>query len=305
MIDTAVVGGSFAGLSAALQLCRASRSVVVIDDGRPRNRTSPAAHGIPGWDGVAPAEILARFRADLSAYPTARIVEGRVVAAKGGLDTFTLSTDAGQEIQARRLILAHGLRDRLPELPGLAEGWGRTVLHCPYCHGYEVKGRPLAVLASSAMAAHQAQILRADGSDDVTLLVNGAEGLDIAALEAAGIKIERRRPISIAGEDTVQLRLADGPDAEFAALFLAPAVDLSGTPAETLGVGLADGPMGPFVRVGPIQQTDIAGVFAAGDLSSPMWNLNFAVGDGTRAGIGCHQSLLFPDFIQPLEKAAA
>lgn len=305
MIDTAVVGGSFAGLSAALQLCRASRSVVVIDDGRPRNRTSPAAHGIPGWDGVAPAEILARFRADLSAYPTARIVEGRVDAVKGGLDTFTLSTDAGQEVQARRIILAHGLRDRLPELPGLAEGWGRTVLHCPYCHGYEVKGRPLAVLASSAMAAHQAQILRADWSDDVTLLVNGAEGLDIAALEAAGIKIERRRPISIAGEDTVQLRLADGPDAEFAALFLAPAVDLSGTPAETLGVGLADGPMGPFVRVGPIQQTDIAGVFAAGDLSSPMWNLNFAVGDGTRAGIGCHQSLLFPDFIQPLEKAAA
>lgn len=305
MIDTAVVGGSFAGLSAALQLCRASRSVVVIDDGRPRNRTSPAAHGIPGWDGVAPAEILARFRADLSAYPTARIVEGRVVAAKGGLDTFTLSTDAGQEIQARRLILAHGLRDRLPELPGLAEGWGRTVLHCPYCHGYEVKSRPLAVLASSAMAAHQAQILRADWSDDVTLLVNGAEGLDIAALEAAGIKIERRRPVSIAGEDTVQLRLADGPDAEFAALFLAPAVDLSGTPAESLGVGLGDGPMGPFVRVGPMQQTDIAGVFAAGDLSSPMWNLNFAVGDGTRAGIGCHQSLLFPDFVQPLEKAAA
>lgn len=305
MIDTAVVGGSFAGLSAALQLCRASRSVVVIDDGRPRNRTSPAAHGIPGWDGVAPAEILARFRADLSAYPTARIVEGRVVDVKGGLDTFTLGTDADQEVQARRLILAHGLRDRLPELPGLAEGWGRTVLHCPYCHGYEVKGRPLAVLASSAMAAHQAQILRADWSDDVTLLVNGAEGLDIAALEAAGIKIERRRPVSIAGEDTVQLSLADGPDAEFAALFLAPAVDLSGTPAETIGVGLADGPMGPFVRVGPMQQTDIAGVFAAGDLSSPMWNLNFAVGDGTRAGIGCHQSLLFPDFIQPLEKAAA
>lgn len=305
MIDTAVVGGSFAGLSAALQLCRASRSVVVIDDGRPRNRTSPAAHGIPGWDGVAPAEILARFRADLSAYPTARIIEGRVVDVKGGRDTFTLSTDAGQEIQARRLILAHGLRDRLPELPGLAEGWGRTVLHCPYCHGYEVKGRPLAVLASSAMAAHQAQVLRADWSDDVTLLVNGAEGLDIAALEAAGVKIERRRPVSIAGEDTVQLSLADGPDAEFAALFLAPAVDLSGTPAETLGVGLADGPMGPFVRVGPMQQTDIAGVFAAGDLSSPMWNLNFAVGDGTRAGIGCHQSLLFPDFIQPLEKAAA
>jgi thioredoxin reductase len=90
-----------------------------------------------------------------------------------------------------------------------------------------------------------------------------------------------------------------------AALFVAPRVDLSDTPSDALGVGLADGPMGPYVRTGPMQQTDVPGVFAAGDLATPMWNVNFAVGDGARAGTGCHQSLLFPDFIPALEKEAA
>lgn len=305
MLDVAIIGGSFAGPSAAMQLGRASRSVVVIDSGRPRNRTSPAAHGVPGWDGVPPTEILDRFRADLSAYPSIRLLDGRVCGLRGATDGFTIETEGSAPVQARRLILAHGVRDILPDLPGLAEGWGRTVLHCPYCHGYEVKGRPMAVLASSPMAAHQAHMLRADWSDDVTLLVNGVQGFDLAALTSGGLKIEHRRPVGITNGDDAEVRFDDGQVAGFAALFMAPSIRLSGSPAETLGVGLSDGPMGPFVRTGPMQQTDIPGVFAAGDLSSPMWTVNYAVGDGARAGAGCHQSLLFPDVVPSLERDAA
>ena len=305
MLDVVIVGGSFAGLSAALQLARGSRSVLIMDDGNPRNRMSPAAHGVPGWDGVSPTDILTRFRADLAAYPTIGFLNDRAEDISGAIDAFEVTTQSGERIDARRIILTHGVRDVLPDLPGLAEAWGRTVLHCPYCHGFEVKGRPLAALATGPMAAHQAQMLRADWSEDVTVLVNGAEGLDPNAMDVAGIKIEPRIPVGFEPGDGIRVCFQDGPDADFAAIFTAPRVELTGSPAACLGVGMSDGPMGPYVRTGPMQQTDIPGVFAAGDLATPMWNLNFAVGDGARAGAGCHQSVLFPDFIPALEKEAA
>jgi len=305
MFDAVIVGGSFAGLTAALQLARASRSVLIIDDDSPRNRMSPAAHGVPGWDGVPPNEILARFRADLAAYPTITILNGRVEDISGAIDAFVVSTPNGERFDARRIIMTHGVRDILPDVPGLADAWGRTVLHCPYCHGYEVKGRPLAVLATGPMAAHQAHMLRADWSEDVTVLVNGVDGLDQRALSASGVTVETRTPLRLESDDAIRVTFQDGPAADFAAIFTAPRVKLADSPADRLGVGTSEGPMGPYVRTGPMQQTDIPGVFAAGDLATPMWNVNFAVGDGARAGASCHQSLLFPDFIPALEKEAA
>ena len=305
MFDAAIIGGSFAGLSAAMQLGRASRSVIVIDDGQPRNRTSRAAHGVPGWDGVAPGDILARFRADLSAYPTVRLAEGRVRNVKEQIDGFTLELETAPPAMARRIVLAHGVRDILPEVPGLAEGWGRTVLHCPYCHGYEVKGRPLAVLATGPMAVHQARMLRADWSDRVTLLTGLAEGLDVAALEGFGIEIDPRRLEGIDYGDGLTVFFAEGAPLKLAAIFLTPAISLAGSPAEALGLALTDGPMGSFVRVGPMMQTSRSCIFAAGDLARAAPSVNFAVGDGAAAGAACHQSLIFSDLIQPIQKEAA
>ncbi|MGR3452968.1 NAD(P)/FAD-dependent oxidoreductase [Pseudooceanicola sp.] len=305
MFDVVIVGGSFAGLSAALQLARASRSVLIMDDGSPRNRMSPAAHGVPGWDGVPPAEILIQFRADLAGYPTVSFLNDRTDDISGAVDAFEVATESGECVRARRIILTHGVRDILPDVPGLDDAWGRTVLHCPYCHGYEVKGCPLAVLATGPMAAHQAHMLRADWSEDVTVLVNGVDGLDQQALSAASIRVDARTPLRLESGDGIRVTFQDGPAADFAAIFTAPKVDLAGSPAVRLCVGMSGGPMGPYVRTGPMQQTDIPGVFAAGDLATPMWNVNFAVGDGARAGAGCHQSLLFPDYIPALEKDAA
>lgn len=303
--DVAVIGGSFAGSTATLQLGRASRTVALIDAGEPRNRTSLGAHGVAGWDGVAPADILARFRADVDRYPTVSIRKDRVERVAGSLDAFELALGSGETIAARRIVLAHGVHDVLPALPGVREAWGRQVLHCPYCHGYEVRGRPLAVLATHSMSAHQAFMLRADWSDQVTLFTGEVEGLDYERLRRAGISIEEGRlDAAHADERGIDLELSDGRTERFGALFLGPRASLAGSPAEQLGCTLAEGPMGPFVKVGPMAQTSVPGVFAAGDLCRPAPNINFALADGAQAGTGCHASLLFPDFVQPLEVAA-
>tara|TARA_R110002020_G_scaffold25060_5_gene81586 strand:+ start:1267 stop:2187 length:921 start_codon:yes stop_codon:yes gene_type:complete len=305
MMDVAIIGGSFAGLTAALQLGRASRSVVVLDAGAPRNRTSPGAHGVAGWDGVPPAEILARFRADLEPYPTVSLRTGAVTGVSGSLDGFRLMVDGHEQIEARRIILAHGVRDILPEIPGLADAWGRRVLHCPYCHGYEVKGGSLAVLATHPMSAHQALMLRADWSERVTLLTAGMEGLDGQALEQAGVRVDHRGLEAVKQvPDGIELHLTGGSVERHAALFLGPKASLAGSPAAQLGVTLAEGPMGNYVRVGPMAQTSVAGVFAAGDVARPAPNINFALADGAQAGVACHGSLLFPGFVQPFGDTA-
>lgn len=302
MHDAIIIGGSFAGLTAALQLGRASRPVLVIDAGAPRNHTSPGAHGVAGWDGVAPAEILNRFRADLTAYPDISLRDGKVADISGAMNAFKLTLDDGEVATARRIILAHGVRDILPDIPGLAEAWGRQVLHCPYCHGYEVKGQPLAVLATHPMSAHQALMLRADWSDDVTLITGGMEILDEKALGSAGVEVDSRTlEAAQADENGISLSLSGGAAKTVSALFLGPKTSLADSPAAQLGCALADGPMGPFVKVGQMAQTSVPGVFAAGDIARAMPNINFALADGAQAGSACHASLLFPDFIPPLE----
>lgn len=305
MHDAIIIGGSFAGLTAALQLGRASRSVLVIDAGAPHNRMSPGAHGVAGWDGISPAEILNRFRADLTPYPDISLRHGKVVAVNGAMNAFQLRLEDGEVATARRIILAHGVRDILPDIPGLVAAWGRQVLHCPYCHGYEVKGQPLAVLATHPMSAHQALMLRADWSDDVTLITGGMEGLDEKALGSAGVEVDIRTLVSaLADENGISLSLSGGETRTVAALFLGPKTSLADSPAAQLNCALADGPMGPFVKVGPMAQTSVPGVFAAGDIARAMPNINFALADGAQAGSACHASLLFPDFIPPLETTA-
>jgi thioredoxin reductase len=306
MMDVLIIGGSFAGLTAALQLARASRSVTIVDASKPRNRLSPAAHGVAGWDGVPPGRILARFREDLAPYPDVQIRTGSVTQVTGVADSFAVAVDGEDRIEARRIILAHGVRDILPDIPGMIEAWGTRVLHCPYCHGYDVKGGSLAVLAVHPMSAHQAQLLRSDWSDHVTLLTNSIDGIDLEALGSAGVRIDQRRLTSVEADNQgLHLGFADGTADRHAALFVGPRTTLGGSPAEKLACAMAQGPMGPFVRVGPMAQTSVPGVFAAGDVARPMPNINFALADGAQAGAGCHASLVVPGFIQPVEEEIA
>ena len=308
-VDVAIIGGSFAGLSAALQLGRASRTALVIDAGTPRNAVSAAAYGVPGWDGMPPGTILDAIRADALAYPTISLHQGRadmVTTLPDG--SFAVTLADGQSTRARRLILAYGMVDHLPAIPGLAEGWGRFALHCPYCHGYEVKGLPLAVLARNAMALHMARMLRADWSADVTLCLQDAKDIEPAHLEEArqhGIKVEARRVASLRPEGAgAVLTLEDGPEATFAALFVASDTSFASDIGTDLGCQTAPGFAGPFLRVGPQGQTTVAGVFAAGDVSRPAPLVTAALADGVLAGVSAHQSLHWPERFLSLEKVS-
>ncbi|WP_137929275.1 NAD(P)/FAD-dependent oxidoreductase [Mesorhizobium comanense] len=295
--DLAVVGGSFAGLSAAIQAARARRKVLVIDAGQPRNRFAEHSHGFLGQDGRAPDAILDEARRQLLAYPTARIVTARAdkAVANSGSD-FEISTDGQETFGAARLVLATGVRDILPEVPGLAGQWGRTVLHCPYCHGYEVSGGPLGVLATGPMSLHQAQLISDWG--DVTLFGNGLiepDAEEMQALERRNIRFE---PAAVSelredGSGGLMVHLDGGRKAGVRAMFTAPRNQMASPLAEQLGCGFTDGMLGPVITVDERQQTTVPGVYAAGDAARAMHNIAFAVSGGAFAGVCAHQSLVF------------
>ena len=295
--DVAIVGRGFAGLAAALQLGRARRRVAVLDTGRPRNAASPAAHGVPGWDGRAPGEILAAIRRDLAAYPAVSLHDRAVTGLSGKPDAFRLATGEGV-VAARRVILACGVSDRLPDVPGLAEGWGLWALHCPYCHGYEVRDRLLAVLGRGPLALHVARMLRTDWSRDVTLILHEGDLGSEAEAEAAEIGLRLRRArLARAQPDGpgVALALADGSTLAAAALFLHTDTAFAAPFVTGLGLATEQGPTGPYLRTGPFGQTSRPGVFAAGDVLRAAGSVTPALTDGAVAGVACHQSLIWPD----------
>lgn len=297
-MDAIVVGGSFAGLSAAMQLARARRHVTLIDAGLPRNRFAEAAHGFLGQDGVAPHVIRATAREQLAAYPSVRFVDAEAVAAEAVGGGFAVTCADGATYRATyraaRLILATGVRDELPALPGLGERWGRTVLHCPYCHGYELGGAPVGVLAGHAKSAHQAALLPDWGP--TTFFTQGQYEPDAeqaALLAARGVVIERVPVVALLGEapGLIGVRLEDGRVVRLGGLFVAPRTD-PGPLARQLGCAMDDGFTGPLVRVDAMGQTTIPGVFAAGDAAAMMHNATLASAAGAMAGFGTHQSLV-------------
>jgi thioredoxin reductase len=296
LFDAIVVGGSFAGLSAALQLARARRRVLVIDAGLPRNRFADAAHGFLGHDGKAPAAIMREAMRQLTAYLTVDVVRGAAVtAAAEGDGGFKVTTSDGRSPRARRLVVATGVADILPDVPGLKARWGATVLHCPYCHGYEVGDRPLGVLANHPMAAHQAAMIPDWGP--TTLFTQGRfepDAEQLARLVARGVAVEREPVVELLGDapSLDAVRLADGRVVTVNALFVAPETRMASPLAEQLGCAFDDGMLGPLIRVDDWKETTVPGVFAAGDAARAMHNATLAAADGVLAGVGAHQSLM-------------
>ena len=296
--DAVVVGGSFAGLAAALQLARARRRVLVVDAGRPRNRFARTSHGFLGQDGRPPGLILDTARKQLLAYPTAECRPGEVAAGRVHEAGTELTLASGEAVVARRLVLATGVIDELPPLPGLRERWGVTVLHCPYCHGYEVAGRRLGVLATSELSIHQA-LLVPDWSDDVTLFTNDVLSLDAdqrAALASRRVRVCERPVVDLLGDvqELTGVRLQDGEVIPVDALFIGPRTRLASPLAEQLGCELYDGPLGPVIRTDERKETTVRGVYAAGDAARFPHTVSYAVADGVTAGIAAHQSLALP-----------
>lgn len=295
LYDVIIIGGGFAGLAAAMPLVRARRQVMLVDAGRPRNRFAAHSHGFLGQDGVAPAEIRARGLAELSAYPTFTLVEGSVETVMGEVDDFTLCLTDDSRYQGRRLILATGVQDELPPLPGLRERWGHSALHCPYCHGYEMAGRPLGVLATQPGSDMKA-LLVADWGP-VTLFTQDAFLLtpDMAEkLAARGVMVESVPIVALMGEAPALsgVELGDGRVLPLAALFVGPRTHMASPVALQLGCALEEGFSGPYLKVDSFKATSVAGVFAAGDATMPMHSAPLSVASGALAGVGAHRSLL-------------
>ncbi|MCX7319368.1 MAG: NAD(P)/FAD-dependent oxidoreductase [Hyphomicrobiales bacterium] len=293
--DAIIVGGGFAGLAAATYLARARRNVVVIDTRQPRNRFTDASHGFLGHDGSDPQQILATARQQVAAYPTVRMIEGEASDARIDGDGFEVSLAHGEALATRKLILAFGLRDTLPAIPGVQERWGKTVLHCPYCHGIEFSDRQLGVLYRMPMSVHQALIVAEWGP--VTLYLNGHE-LDAESadtLARRGIRVEAAKVVGLEGERVAlsSIVLEDGRRSAVDALYIAPQSSLSSPLAERLGVTIEQGPMGPMIKTDADKMTTVPGVYATGDIARAPHSVSWAVADGVTAGTSAHRALVF------------
>ncbi len=296
--DVIVVGGSWAGLSAAMQLGRARRRVLVLDGGQPRNRFAAEAHGFLGQDGRPPAEIMAAARAQVMAYPTVTWQSVLATHATVGDGALHVKLASGSAVVGRRLVLATGIVDELPAVAGLQERWGATVLHCPYCHGYEVADQRLGVLAIGPATVHLALLLP-DWSGDVTLFTNQAVALTMeqhAALGARGVTLEPRRVVGLAGEapglaGVIVCGERGDVTVPIDALFVGTRTRMASPLAEQLGCAFDEGPFGPVIRTDEKRQTTVPGVYAAGDAARAPHNATWASADGVTAGIAAHQSL--------------
>ncbi|GGM88817.1 thioredoxin reductase [Dyadobacter beijingensis] len=295
--DVAIIGGSYAGLSAAMTLGRARRKVVIIDNGKPCNRQTPHSHNLITHDGKTPAEISALARGQVLAYPTVSLHAGIVTSASGSDGAFMIGTGDGQEFEAKKLIFATGIRDLLPEIPGFAESWGISAIHCPYCHGYEYSDATTGVLFNGDMAFEYLRMIR-NWTADLTLYTNGPATFDDATRErmrAFGAEIIETPVTSLDHENGYlkTLHLADGSARAIAALYHRPAFVQHSLLPEALGCALnAQG----FIQVDEAQKTTVAGIYAAGDNSGAFRGLTGAMASGTTAGARLNHELIGEEY---------
>lgn len=294
--DAIIIGGSFAGLSAAIYLARARRSVCIIDTGSPRNRFAAHSHGFFAQDGSAPGAMIATARAQVAAYPTATFIDGEATRAVREEDGFAVTLATGDVLESARLVLAFGISDEVPPIPGLAERWGTSVLHCPYCHGYEFSGHRLGVLHVSPMSLHQAMLIAEWGP--TVFYLNGAPAPDeasLAELRERGVAIEPAPVKALHGDsaDLCAIELSDGRMSGVDALYLGPRTCLNSDIARQIGCELDEGPFGSIIRTDGTQMTTVPGVYAAGDITRAAHNVTWASADGVTAGMAVHRSLVF------------
>ncbi len=266
--DCVVVGGGAAGLSAGLVLGRARRRTLIVDAGEQSNLAATGIGGLLGSDRGAPAALYATGARELDAYPSVELRPGRVTDARAEADGFSVTLADGRELTARTLLLAMGMEYRYPALPGVAERWGSGVFHCPFCHGWEVSGRPLAVLANGATGLQKARLLTL-WSDDVTLLTDGPA--DVDGDLPPGVSVDERRVAGLEGpgHELRAVRFADGTARAVGGLLVPTTMHQRSDLAARLGVPRADpNPLShEMLAVEPGGRTSVPGVSAAGDIA--------------------------------------
>ncbi|MQA16922.1 MAG: FAD-binding protein [Pseudonocardiaceae bacterium] len=298
--DVVVVGGGAAGLNGALMLARARRSVVVIDAGAPRNAPAAGVHGLLARDGIRPAELLERGRAEVRGYG-GHVVSGEVGAVAREDDGFAVALADGRTVRARRLLVATGLVDELPDVPGLRARWGRDVVHCPYCHGWEVRDQAIGVLASGPLAVHQALLFR-QWSTDVTFFSHTMPpptDEEAEQLAARGISVEDGEVASleIAEDRLVGVRLSDGTVISREVLAVPPRMVARAGLLAALGLRPAKHPggVGEFIPSDTTGRTDVPGVWVAGNVTDLSAQVGTAAAAGAAAAAQINAELVAED----------
>ncbi|MFE2378222.1 NAD(P)/FAD-dependent oxidoreductase [Streptomyces sp. NPDC059398] len=302
--DVVVVGGGAAGLSGALALAQARRSVLVIDAGQPRNAPASHVHNYLSNEGISPAELLTRGRAEVREHG-GRILEGRVLTAgHRPAGDFRLGLADGSEVTAGRLLVTTGLTDELPAVPGLADRWGREVLHCPYCHGWAVRDRPIGILASGPMAVHQALMWR-QWSADITLFLHTApeptdEEYEQLAARGIGVVDGEVTGVEVTADRLTGVVLAGGRVISRQALVVAPrftarAGFLSGLGLEVTEQEMAGQVIGSYIAADPAGATGVPGVWVAGNVTSLTENVIGSAAAGMRAAAAINTDLITED----------
>ncbi|HST71665.1 MAG TPA: NAD(P)/FAD-dependent oxidoreductase [Kocuria rosea] len=296
--DVVVVGGGAAGLSAAVALARSLRSVVVVDAGEPRNAPAHGAHNVLAREGIPPLELLAAGRQEARHYG-AQVRQDRALAARRIDGGFEVDLDAGGTIRARRLLLATGLVDELPEIPGVRRFWGTSVLHCPYCHGWEVRGQRIGVLGAGPMSIHQALLFR-QLSEHVTLVRHTmpdpgeAAWEQLAALDIPVVDSAAEKLRSIDGVLRAVV-LDDGREIPVDAVAVAPRFAARTELYEQLGGTATEHPLGAFIATDAMGRTGIPGVSAAGNTSDLAAMVSVATGAGVVAAAALNADLVTED----------
>lgn len=296
MDDVIIIGGSFAGLAGALQLGRARRKVTVLDTGLPRNRFAGHSHGLLGHDHKPPLHILAEARQQLMRYPTIRLVNARADSVSGVIDDFSVLTADGESLGARRLILSYGVVDQMFDVPGFAEGWGTSIVPCPYCDGFEVAGQHWGLVWSGPQSYNYVRLYH-DWTDRLTLFTDGHDILPNIRADLAhrNIPVVDGRITGIAhhGSHAATVNLDNGPNIAVDILFAHPRNKPSASLHESLGLTTVDMPGGIALKVDDRRETSMPGIYAAGDLANPfMPSVSTALSHGAMAGIFAQQSML-------------
>ena len=298
--DVAVIGGGAAGLSAALVLARARRAVIVIDAGSPRNAPAAGVHGFLTRDGVPPAQLIEAGRQEVEGYG-GRVVHGQARAARRTSDGFEVGLGDGRLVAARRLLVTTGLVDELPDVPGVREGWGRDVLHCPYCHGWEIRDQPVGILGTGPMAVHQTLLFR-QWTPDLVLFAHTAPALtdeQAEQLAARGIRVVAGSVDSLerVGGRLTGVRLTDGTVIARQAVAVAPRFVARSQVLATLGLHPSPHSLGvgEYIAADPTGLTGVPGVWVAGNVTDLTAQVVSAAAGGVLAAAAINADLIAED----------
>lgn len=295
--EVIIIGGSYAGLSAAMALGRSLRKVLVIDSNLACNRQTPHSHNFITQDGEKPAVIREKAKEQVLRYSSVSFLDGLAVSGRKTANGFVITTENGEVYEAKKLIMATGIQDKMPAIKGFAECWGISVVHCPYCHGYELQGKATGIMANGERAFHLASLVN-NLTKDVTLLTSGKADLTAEQTEKLGrhrIRLIESDVSEIKQENgqVKQVVLKDGTTMAFDALYAAvPFTQHSDIPA-SLGCQLTEQ---GHIKVDPFQKTTVEGLYACGDNSSLMRSVACAVYTGNLAGAMVNRELTEKQF---------